>query len=38
MSRLDKMTGEEVQKEFPFAPKPSEAIKSISIKKRENNE
>ena len=38
MSRLDKMTGEEAQKEFPFAPKPSEAIKSISIKKRENNE
>lgn len=39
MTRLDKMTGEEAQKEFPFAPKPNEAtIQSISIKKRENNE
>ena len=38
IERLDKMSGEQAQKEFPFAPKPNEAIQSISIKKKEDNE
>ena len=36
MERLDKMTGEQAQKDFPFAPPPDEGIKSIRIKGREN--
>ena len=36
MERLDKMTGEQAQKDFPFAPTPDEGIKSIRIKGRNN--
>ncbi len=35
MDRLDKLTGEEAQQDFPFAPKP-EGIKSIRIKGKDN--
>ena len=34
MDRFDKMSGEEAQKEFPFAPK--QGIESISIKGQNN--
>lgn len=36
IDRLDKMTGEQAQKDFPFAPKPDEGIQSIRIKGQEN--